>query len=428
MAETPDYAYHAVRSLPAAARVILTVLYRHVTRDAVLGHEAGGPAPWTFVGVKKIIELSGVGRTQVYDHMRALEKLGAVRPETREPHDGWVLPLLPSTTSDSEGRQQHGSESGSPDDIEGDESGRPDDRVRQTGRPEGPQSGGPDETVRRAGRDSPAGRTRQSGGPDENRYVNNNSNMIINKTTAAAVVVSLDRRARELVEQLAVLFHPDEPGRRFSPSNPRHLEIAREVLAVHVHPGEDAERLADDRFSLVHNYVSDFAKMCAANVLLPRPVREWWGPLMLSTVPRPGKSKSAWECLMKSVDDWRLGNRRQQAEAEAEQGRAAEAARRAEQEVREAAEVAARRTPHEDVAAAVASAPFMRREDPRAEEATRRSGAAREIRDELAEVREIEIQRRVNAELCSAMSAKGEMGLTRSEVAEITRRARGESR
>ena len=153
MAETPDYAYHAVRSLPAAARVILTVLYRHVTRDAVLGHEAGGPAPWTFVGVKKIIELSGVGRTQVYDHMRALEKLGAVRPETREPHDGWVLPLLPSTTSDSEGRQQHGSESGSPDDIEGDESGRPDDRVRQTGRPEGPQSGPPDETVRRAGRE-----------------------------------------------------------------------------------------------------------------------------------------------------------------------------------------------------------------------------------------------------------------------------------
>ena len=37
MAETPDYAYHAVRLLPAAARVILTVLYRHVTlRDLAL--------------------------------------------------------------------------------------------------------------------------------------------------------------------------------------------------------------------------------------------------------------------------------------------------------------------------------------------------------------------------------------------------------
>lgn len=128
---------------------------------------------------------------------------------------------------------------------------------------------------------------------------------------------------------------------------------------------------------------------------------------------------------MKSVDDWRLGDRRRRAEAEAEAERAAQAAMRAEQEVREAAEIAARRCSHKDVAAAVASAPFMRREDPRADEAIRLSGAARERQDERDFVRDMEAQRRVNAALCEAMS-KSEVGLTRAEVEDITRRVRGE--
>ena len=82
----------------------------------------------------------------------SLEKLGAVRPETREAHDGWALPLLPSTASSSEGRQQHGSESGSPDDIEGDASGSPRRPDLRAGHPRSEAGLGPVHLPGRRGR------------------------------------------------------------------------------------------------------------------------------------------------------------------------------------------------------------------------------------------------------------------------------------
>lgn len=410
MAETPECAYRAAHVVLAGARLLLTLLYTRARRDVVVAYlEGEGPAPFVFPGTAWLVEWSGISRSQVYDHLAELERRGLAVPHQRDvdgkARKGWTLPVrdgfVPAPVSEDspEGRRQRDLEAGSPGETEQRD-------VRPSGNPAERKSGPPDIPVRPSGQESPAERTKVSGRADGNRCSNSNSNRSINKFAAAAVETSSDRRARELLELLEKLYRPDDLGRRFSATNPRHLEIAKEVLRVAPRPGDDPEILADERAELVRGYVTDFDAMCKTNGLHAK----WWGPLMLGTTPRPGKKKAAWEMVTGDVDAWRASNRRQRDDAEVIQVRA-DAARR------EEAEVTARRLGATDVAAALANAPFMR---------GLQAGVKREAEAARAEVDDIEVQRRINAALIAAMQERGDSGLTRAEVEDIKRRVRGE--
>lgn len=118
--------------------------------------------------------------------------------------------------------------------------------------------------------------------------------------------------AHALATELAALYRPE--GRCFGPANPRHLELAAEVLAVAPSEGDDRRQLEQARFHEVLGFCRDFARICAED---PNQA-EFWRPTMLSTRPGAGKTIAAWDMLTRSVSAWRDRRAADQLAAEAE--------------------------------------------------------------------------------------------------------------
>lgn len=105
--------------------------------------------------------------------------------------------------------------------------------------------------------------------------------------------------AHALATELAALYRPE--GRCFGPANPRHLELAAEVLAIAPGEGDDRRQLEQERFHEVLGFCRDFARICQDD---PKQA-EFWRPTMLSTRPMAGKSIAAWDMVTRSVSAWR---------------------------------------------------------------------------------------------------------------------------
>ena len=105
--------------------------------------------------------------------------------------------------------------------------------------------------------------------------------------------------AHALATELAALYRPE--GRCFGPANPRHLELAAEVLAVAPSEGDDRRQLEQARFHEVLAFCRDFARICQDD---PKQA-EFWRPTMLSTRPCQGNILAAWDMLTRSVSAWR---------------------------------------------------------------------------------------------------------------------------
>lgn len=445
MAETPECAYLAARAAPVGARLILTLLYTRVRRAVLVEHlEGTGPVPFVWPGKDWLERLSGCSRTQVYDHLKALEQLG-VAVSSQQHRDGkvrkgWCLPLREES---SEGRQQHDSDA----DLEVDAAQPPDleaSKIRPSGNPAERKSGPPDPKVRPSGQENPAERTKSSGPPDHNREENREKNREENRAPAAAAPRALslvepppqrvvarrphphgpdgqpvggDSNARVLVVELAMLFRPTEEGRCFTPANPRHLQLAEQLLHVAAGPDDDPRVLANERLQFVLAYVRDYAAVCQGD---PKEAK-WWGPGMLTTVPREAGMKPRWDVLMGVVDEWRQERRRQHADASALR-------ERAEAERVESARVAQHRADPEEVARMTAQ--LTRRIDasqrpPVDEERLRRQGQHREAQASRADQDDMETRRRINEQLLAGMTAKGGP-LTTDEAETIRRRVRGD--
>jgi hypothetical protein len=220
-----------------------------------------------------------------------------------------------------------------------------------------------------------------------------------------------------LVVELAMLFRPTEEGRCFTPANPRHLQLAEQLLHVAAGPDDDPRVLANERLQFVLAYVRDYAAVCQGD---PKEAK-WWGPGMLTTVPREAGMKPRWDVLMGVVDEWREERRRQRASASAAQTRA-------EADRAEAALIAQRRMGPEEVAEATAQ--LTRRivasqRAPVDEDRLRRFGQHREAQAARADQDDMEVRRRINEQLTAAMKAKGGP-LTTDEAENIRRRVRGE--
>lgn len=221
--------------------------------------------------------------------------------------------------------------------------------------------------------------------------------------------------ARSLLTELAHLHGPADVSRRFIVSSPRHQQLAEQLLAVAPAPGEDPGPLLAARFQLVVQYCHDFAQM-----VREQPKREqYWRPGMLSTLPAPGKTISAWEMLCSDVDTWRRAKRAERDEqAAAQQRRAIEQAeqRHVEQHRMDPAEVARQ------------SAAFLgRSEDALRDEQARNAGRRREAVAQRVDQAAEELQRRINAALLEAMAKVGDRSLTAAERDAIIQRVRAES-
>jgi hypothetical protein len=212
-----------------------------------------------------------------------------------------------------------------------------------------------------------------------------------------------------MLVELAHLFVPDDVGRRFTPANPRHLQLAEQLLHV-VGPPEEIHVLSRDRLALVLEYCRDYADCCRSDCTQAK----CWGPRMLSTQPSAPGRQPAWDVLVSIVDTYR--RQRRDAAAAAEEQRA-----RAESARREAAQFDQRRVDHVAAAAALADAPFMRRRDPIDEPRQRAEGQRRQAQAHRAEVDDAELRRKINRALLDARTAKGDT-LTSAEADEIRRR------
>ena len=461
MAETPECAYRAARAVAVGARHVLTVLYTRARRDVVVAYLEGfGPAPFVWPGKDWIEEMSGCSRSQVYDHLKALEQLGAAIPGQQKIdgklRKGWVLPLRdgvqPVPADSSEGRQQHDSEAGptggsahatadeQPEVVRPAGQIDPPD-VRPAGNPADRKSGPPDKTVRPAGSENPARRTNSSGPPDQNRkgtgegtgrrtdVVDDVPNSTERRASPADRTPRVVARrpmpdapdgqpvggasaARVLLLELTRLYCPDDEGRRFVVANRRHLELAEQLLAVAPGPGDDPGVLANERLQRVLGYVRDFAELVRAD----RKQEVFWRPTMLGTTPAAGKTISAWEMLCADVDAWR---RRRRDERDA----AAAVQVRRERDREEAEQVQRRRMDPAEVAREAAR--FTGAEPERDDERLRRQGRAREADAARDEWSEIDIRRRTNEALTAAMKANGGQ-LSQAQAEDIRRRVRGE--
>lgn len=460
MAETPECAYRAARSVAVGARHVLTVLYTRARRDVVVAYlEDLGPAPFVWPGKEWIEDMSGCSRSQVYEHLKALEQLGAAIPGQQKidgkVRKGWVLPLRdgvqPVPLDSSEGRQLHDSEAGPPGGVEHARAevkpevvrpaGQTDpEDVRPAGNPADRKSGPPDKTVRPAGSENPAGRTNSSGPPDQNRK--GTGERTGRGTDVDDVTNSTERRAspadrtpravarrpypdapdgqpvggasaaRALLVELAHLHRPADAGRCFTPSNRRHLELAELLLAVSPGPGDDAGAVANERVQLVLGYVRDFAELIRDD---PKQA-QFWRPGMLAMTPGPGRSLSAWDMLVNEVDAWR---RRRRDERDAAAGVRARRQRDAE----EAEQLERRRMDPSEVARQAAHITGVQPQRDEHEQA-RRAGRRREADAARTEQDEIETNRKINALFVEFKHAAGRSPAA-EEAADIRRRVRG---
>ncbi|MBL9102150.1 MAG: hypothetical protein JNL82_14395 [Myxococcales bacterium] len=370
MAEPPDCAFRAARAVVVGARYVLSILYTRVRRvDLVAYLDGEGPAPFVYPGAEWIEDTSGCSRSQVYEHLKALEKIGAAIPGRREvdgkTRKGWILPLRDHPVSSDSPATGAGGSVGGQDEVDGEhEEVRPSGKkVRPAGRPAERKSAGADPPVRPSGPENPAERTNLSGRPEQNRFLNREENQLINKRPAGQVLVDPIARetpppravatrphpsgpdgqpvggassARSLIVRLTELFVADDEGRRFSPAIPRHLQLAEQLLHVEGLPDE-LEVLARERLQRVLGVVADFADLCRSS---PKHAR-WWGPNMLSTVPsKPGK-QPAWDVVVAEVDRWRAEQRQRRIDQEVVQAQASKAREEAEASAREAARAAA---------------------------------------------------------------------------------------
>jgi hypothetical protein len=381
MAETPECALRAARAVQVGARYVLTVLYTRVRRVDLVAYLEGAEAvPFVYPGAEWIEDTSGCSRSQVYDHLKALEKIGAAVPARLDVdgknRKGWILPLRDHPVSSDRPATSAVGSVGGQDEVGGRECVRPSGKtVRPTGRPTARKSDPPDREVRPSGPESPAERTDSSGPPDQNRCSNRDQNRIFNKEPAGQLLedsIARDPRppramavrpypttsdgqpvggaspARALLVRLTELFVADDEGRRCSPAVPRHLQLAEQVLHVEG-PSDELATIAAERLQRVLAVVADFADLCRAS---PKHAR-WWGPNMLSTVPsKPGR-QAAWDVVVAEVDKWRAEQKQRRIDQEVAQAQAAKARAEAEAQARAeagiaeltAAELQARRVP-----------------------------------------------------------------------------------
>lgn len=218
--------------------------------------------------------------------------------------------------------------------------------------------------------------------------------------------------ARALLVELAHLFRPADAGRCFTPANPRHLELAEQLLAVAPGPADDPGVLANERLQLVLGYVRDFAELCQRD---PKQA-QFWRPGMLATTPGPGRSLSAWDMLVQAVDEHRRRRRDERDVAAAVQVRR-------DRDREEAEQLQRRRMDPAEVARATAR---FTGANPDQVEQLRRQGRAREADATRDEWSEIDIRRRTNEALAAAMKANDGKPLSAAQADAIRRRIRGQ--
>lgn len=94
MANTPTLVYQAART--AAAKTVMSILFREVSQEVVDNCLVGGPAPFTTISGSEIAAVCGLGTSHVYQTLKDLEEDGLIRTDYqsapgRSPTKGWTL-------------------------------------------------------------------------------------------------------------------------------------------------------------------------------------------------------------------------------------------------------------------------------------------------------------------------------------------------